>query len=65
MHGSVTHEGTGCHQLVLLVYVALADALAHVFAAQLVDGRRSVSGVGVPDGERVKFGSLKITSADN
>lgn len=48
MYWSVAHEGTGGDQLVLLVHVALADTLAHVLAAQLVDGRGGVSSVGVP-----------------
>lgn len=41
----IAHEGAGGDQFILLVHVALADALAHVFAAQLVDGCCSVSGV--------------------
>lgn len=45
---SVAHEGTGGDQLVLLVHVALADTLAHVLTAQLVDGRGSASCVRVP-----------------
>lgn len=48
MYWSIAHEGAGGDQLVLLVHVALADTLAHVPAAQLVDGRGSVSSVRVP-----------------
>lgn len=46
--GSVAHESTGGDQLVLRVHVALADTLAHVLAAQLVDGCSGVSSIGVP-----------------
>lgn len=51
MDGSVTHEGTGGYQLVLLVHVALTDTCAHVFAAQRVDGCCRVSRVWVPGEE--------------
>ena len=54
VYGSVAHEGRGGDQLVLLVHVALADALAHVLAAQLVDGVCSAGGVGVPERTRKK-----------
>lgn len=47
---SVTHESTGGDQLVLRVHVALADTLAHVLAAQLIDGCSGVSSIGVPGG---------------
>lgn len=41
------HEGTGGDQFILLIHVTLTDALAHVLALQLVDGRGGVSGVRV------------------
>lgn len=49
VNGSVAHVGARGHQLVLLVHVALADALAHVLAAQLVDSCGGAGGVGVPE----------------
>lgn len=61
--GGVAHEGAGGDQLVLLVNVALADALAHVFAAQRVDGRRRVGRVGVP-GRKKKKKKKKGTNDD-
>lgn len=48
MHRSVAHEGTGGDQLVLLIHVALANTLANVLAAQLVDCCSSACGVWIP-----------------
>lgn len=48
VYGGVTHEGRGGDQLVLLIHVALANALAHVFTAQLVDSCSRVCGVWIP-----------------
>lgn len=48
MYRSVAHEGTGGDQLVLLIHVALANTLAHVLAAQLVDCCSSACGVWIP-----------------
>lgn len=47
---SIAHESAGGDQLVLRVHVALTDTLAHVLAAQLVDGCSGVSSIGVPEG---------------
>lgn len=58
VHGSVAHEGGGGDQLVLLVHVAVADALAHVLAAQLGDGLRRAVGVGVPESDQL----VKVTT---
>lgn len=59
MHGSVAHEGAGGHQLVLLVHVALADALAHVLAAQLVYSCGGAGGVRVPKRFFLKKGKMR------
>lgn len=48
MDRGVAHEGTGGDQLVLLIHVALANALAHVLTAQLVDCCSGVRGVRIP-----------------
>ena len=50
----VAHVGRGGDQLVLLVNVALGHALAHVFAAQLVDGVGRVGGARIPEERRGK-----------
>lgn len=45
---SVAHVGTGGDQLVLLIHMALTNALAHVLTAQLVDCCSGVCGVWIP-----------------
>lgn len=51
---SVAHEGACGDQLVLLVHVALADALADVLAAQLVDGFGRARRIWIPEREKKK-----------
>lgn len=45
---SAAHEGAGGDQLVLLIHVALTNALADVLTAQLVDRCSRVRGVRIP-----------------
>lgn len=64
MYRGVAHEGTGGDQLVLLVHVALADALAHVLTAQLVDGRGGVGSVRVPRKRKKEACQIVATSLE-
>ena len=54
VHRSLAHEGRGGDQLVLLVHVALADALTHMLAAQLFDCVCGAGSLGVPERKRKK-----------
>lgn len=58
MERGIAHEGTGRHQLVLLVHVALTDTLTHMLAAKLDDGLCSLGSVWVPETEE---GSLSLS----
>lgn len=48
VYWSVAHEGAGGDQLVLPIHVALANTLAYVLTAQLVDCCSSACGVRIP-----------------